>query len=228
MFKRIPPLLLTLFLAAGPVFAATVTIPPAEFKKASEELGAVIAYRNLAPASALGVGGFDVGVDVGGIDISSSYLIDNSTYARIYMTRARARVGLPWGVTIGGMCGWSPNSPIKQYGLEVGKELLADGLLTPAIGVRGTYSRLNGLAPLSIDSWGFDATVSKKILIVTPYAGLGPHWISSKLNGSRAEFEQMRYFGGLRFVPFPLFRVTAEAEYEVKWAYSLQVAIGFR
>ncbi len=228
MLRRILLMVLTLALTTSPLWGATVTIPAGEFKKTSQELGAVLAYRNVAPASALGVTGFDVGGDLSAIDIGNSCRIDNSNYAYLYMTRARARVGLPWGVTVGGMLGWSPNTLTKVYGLEVGKELLADGLVTPALGVRGTYSRLNGLDMLSMYSWGFDAAVSKKLLFVTPYAGLGPQWISSSFTGlPREEFWQMRYFGGVEIIPFPLFRVTAEVEREVKWAYTLKVAIGF-
>ena len=227
MLRRTLPLILTLALWVTPLCAATIVIPPGDFKKASQELGGVVAYRNVAPASALGVSGFDVGVEATAIDISSSYQIDNSSYALLYMTRARARVGLPWGVTVGGMLGWSPNTLAKEYGLEVGKEILSDGVLLPALGLRGTYSRLGGLEPLSLSTWGADATVSKKILFLTPYAGLGPQWISSKLNGSTEAFWQMRYFGGLQIIPFPLLRVTAEVEREAKTAYTLKVGIGF-
>jgi hypothetical protein len=228
MLRRILLMALTLVFTTSPLWGATITIPAGEFKKTSEELGAVLAYRNVAPASALGVSGFDVGVDISAIDVSSSFQIDNSSYSSVYMTRARARVGLPWGVNVGGMMGWSPNTLTKLYGFEVGKELLSDGLVTPALGIRGTYSRLNGLDGLSIYSWGADATVSKKILFITPYVGLGPQWISSTYTGvPREEFWQMRYFGGVEIIPFPLFRVSAEVEREVKWTYSLKVAIGF-
>ncbi len=228
MLRRILPMILILALRAAPLCAATIVIPPGEFKKASQELGGAVAYRNVAPASALGVGGFDLGADVSAMDISSSYQIDNSSYARLYMTRARARVGLPWGVTVGGMLGWSPNTLTKMYGLEVGKEILSDGVVTPALGIRGTYSRLGGLDGLSLYSWGGDVTVSKKILFLTPYVGLGLQWINSAFTAlPRQEFRQMRYFGGLQIIPFPLLRVTAEVEREVKWAYTLKVGVGF-
>ena len=46
MLRRILPMILILALRAAPLCAATIVIPPGEFKKASQELGGAVAYRN--------------------------------------------------------------------------------------------------------------------------------------------------------------------------------------
>ena len=59
-------------------------------------------------------------------------------------------------------------------------------MATPALGVRATYSKLNGIDDFDLQTAGIDATISKGFLFLTPYAGAGMLWIDGKYNGSAA------------------------------------------
>lgn len=215
------------------------------FKALSREAGAGITFRNVAPAEPLGITGFDLGVEVSAVQIQ-----DNSGYwneafqgdapSFLLLPKLRARKGLPFGIDVGAMYAYVPDSNIKLFGAEVSKAILEGSVATPALGIRGTYSKLVGVGDLELQTAGIDASISKGFLFLTPYAGAGAVWIDSKATGRLQElavaagsplqeekFWQPRYFAGVKISPLPLFSITAEAEYQERPIYSLKAALGF-
>jgi hypothetical protein len=215
------------------------------FRDLSKEAGAAIAYRNTAPAAPLGLTGFDAGVEVSAIDIKSNSSYWNAAFqgdapSYLLLPKVRVRKGLPLGIDIGAMYSYVPDSNVKLYGFEISKAILDGSAATPALGVRATYTRLAGVDDLDLQTAGIDASISKGILFLTPYAGAGAVWIHSKATGNlqaqatangahiaTEEFWQPRVFAGLKISPFPLFAITAEAEYQELPIYSLKAAINF-
>ena len=221
-----------------------------DFKTLSEEAGAGISFRNVAPAEPLGITGFDAGVEISGVQIK-----DGSNYWKaafgedapsvLLLPKVRVRKGLPFGIDIGAMYTYVPDSNIKLYGAEISKAILEGGVATPALGIRGTYTKLVGVDDLELQTAGIDASISKGFLFLTPYAGAGAVWIDSKATGRLQEFAttagsvtggaplqeekfwQPRYFAGVKISPLPLFSITAEAEYQQRPIYTLKAALGF-
>jgi hypothetical protein len=219
----------------------TSPIPQSSFKDLSREAGAAISFKNTAPAAPLGITGFDAGVEVSAVDIKKGSDYWNSAFngdapSYLLIPKVRVRKGLPFGIDIGAMYSYVPDSNVKLYGFEVSKAILDGTMATPAIGIRGTYTRLAGVHDLDLQTAGIDASISKGIFFLTPYAGVGGLWIDSKAKGNLQSISpnlteekiwQPRYFAGLKVSPFPLFSITAEAEYEVRPIYSLKLALGF-
>jgi hypothetical protein len=229
--------------AVSPAVAADInfTRPISQngFESLTKEAGTALAYRNLAPAEPLGITGFDIGVEASAmsIDENSEYwraAFGNDAPAYLVVSRIRVRKGLPLGIDIGAMYSYVPNSNVKLYGAELSKAILDGGAATPALGVRATYTKMTGVDDMGLQTYGVDASISKGILFLTPYAGVGMLWIKSEAKGylkaigrSDVSTTVPRFFGGLKITPFPLFSVTAEAEHADKPVYSLKVAIGF-
>jgi hypothetical protein len=219
----------------------TSPIGQGDFKDFSKEAGAAISFKNTAPAAPLGITGFDAGVELSAVDIKKESTYWNSAFGGdapsfLVLPKARIRKGLPFGIDVGAMYSYVPNSNIKLYGVEVSKAILEGTLATPALGIRGTYTRLAGVDDLDLQTAGIDASISKGFLFLTPYAGAGALWIQSRATGSlqnnfgpfkTEEFWQPRVFAGLKVSPLPLFGVTAEVEYEVRPIYSLKAALSF-
>lgn len=207
-----------------------------EFKDLSKELGSAVAYRNLAPAAPLGLTGFDVAAQASFISIKddSGYWKKASNDAPAYIgyPSIRVRKGLPFGIDVGAMYSYVVDSSIKLYGVEVSKAILEGGIATPALGVRGTWTKLDGVNDLDLQTFGLDATISKGFLFLTPYAGAGMAWIESKPTGklgslSSETIAQPRGFIGLKFSPLPLVGLTAEVEYAARPIYSLKAGLSF-
>jgi hypothetical protein len=216
------------------------------FKSLSKEAGAAISFKNTAPAAPLGITGFDAGIEVEAADIktgNNNYwekAFNGNAPSYIFLPKVRVRKGLPFGIDIGAMYSYVPDSNIKLYGVEVSKAILDGTLATPALGIRGTYTQLAGVGDLDLRTAGIDASISKGFLFLTPYAGAGALWIHSKAKGDlqslstaagsplkTEDFWQPRVFAGLKISPLPLFAVTVEAEYEVRPIYSLKAAVNF-
>jgi hypothetical protein len=210
-----------------------------EFKDLSKELGSLLAYRNLAPAAPLGLTGFDIAVQGSFISIKDESgawkkATKDSAPSYIGFPTVRVRKGLPLGIDIGAMYAYVPDSNVKLYGAEVSKAILEGGVASPAFGVRGTWTKLDGVKDLDIQTAGVDATISKGFLILTPYAGGGMVWIESNPKGNLSKFNlktesmwQPRGFVGMKISPLPLFGITAEVEYAARPIYSLKVGLSF-
>lgn len=219
----------------------TSPLTQSQFKDVSEQLGSFLGYRNMAPAEPLGITGFDVGVEGSAmsIDSNSSYweaAFGNDAPEYLGYARLRARKGLPFGIDVGAMYAYVPDSNVEAYGFELSKAILEGGVAMPALGVRGTYTKLTGLDDLDMQTAGIDASLSKGFAIVTPYIGGGMLWIDSKAKGDlktlspQLEDESFwipRGFAGVKLTFLPLLSVTAEAEYAVRPIYSFKLAVGF-
>jgi len=211
------------------------------FKELSKEAGAAIGFKNMAPAEPLGITGFDAGVEVSAVNIKSDSDYWNAAFGNdapsyLLLPKLRVRKGLPFGIDVGAMYSYVPDSNIKLYGVEVSKAILDGTMATPALGIRGTYTKLAGVGDLDLQTAGIDASISKGILFLTPYAGAGLVWIDSTPKGDLKTFNptlkseslwQPRYFVGLKISPFPLVGITAEAEYQERPIYSLKAALSF-
>lgn len=211
------------------------------FRTLSKEAGAAISFKNVAPAEPLGILGFDAGIEV-----SAAQIHDDSGYweaafgedapAFLLLPKLRVRKGLPLSIDVGAMYSYVPGSNIRLYGVEVSKAILDGTAATPALGIRGTYTRLSGVDDLDLQTAGVDASISKGFLFLTPYAGGGAVWINSKAQGNLRAFSpgleteniwQPRVFAGLQVSPLPLLGFTIEAEYQERPIYSFKAALSF-
>ena len=238
-----------LALAVSPAMAADISfirgIGQGEFKDLSKEAGAALGYRNMSPAAPLGITGFDIGGEVSAISIDNNSSHWNAAFRNdapsyLIIPRLRVRKGLPFGIDVGAMYSYVPDSNIKLYGAELSKAILEGGVAMPALGIRATYTKLNGLDELDMQTIGVDASLSKGFAIITPYIGGGWLWIDSKPRGAlRAgtlpggvplddeKISIPRGFVGMKLTFFPLLSMTAEAEYAERPIYSLKLAVGF-
>lgn len=218
-----------------------------QFKELSKEAGAALAYRNAAPAASLGITGFDLGAEVSIIDIKSDSqywkaALGNDAPSYLYIPSLRARKGLPFGIDVGAMYSYVPDSNVKIYGFEVSKAILEGTAVTPALGVRASYTKLAGVNDLDLQTIGIDANISKGFAIITPYAGAGLVWVDSKAGGNLATFSPVinggkslseekvwlpRGFAGAKITILPFVKVTGEIEYAVRPIYTLKAAIDF-
>jgi hypothetical protein len=234
-----------LALAASPAGAADINfkfpISQSGFESLTKEAGAALGYRNLTSAEPLGITGFDVGFEVSAMSIDKNSAYWSSAFgsdapAYLVVPKLRARKGLPFGIDVGAMYSSVPDSNVKLFGFELSKAILEGGIATPAVGVRATYTKMTGVDDLGLQTYGVDASVSKGFLFITPYAGAGLLRINSEAKGhlqaistnlSDVSTTVLRYFGGVKITPLPLFSVTAEAEYAEQPVYSLKVAFTF-
>jgi hypothetical protein len=176
-----------------------------QFRLLSEDLGSVLSAKSYAPAAPLGITGFDVGV-IGTITHLEHHDIierasSSSVSSNFPMVQVRGMKGLPWDIDVGLSYSFVPGTNIKYWGGEVRYAILPGSIALPAVSVRGSYTQLNGIDQLDLNTKGLDLSISKKILLVTPYAGAGYAWVESTPKGvpslSRESFSYPKLFAGV-------------------------------
>jgi len=174
-----------------------------EFRRLSTDLGAAFSYKGVTPATPLGTLGFDIGLVVTDTSMEHSTLFARAGaggQSHLAIGKLHLHKGLPGGFDIGAFVGGVPDVGASLYGADVRYAIFDDGLATPAVGIRASATRSNGLGPLDLGTAAIDLTVSKKFTLVTPYAGAGMVWIRSSASGTGLADERInqgRVFGGL-------------------------------
>lgn len=211
--------------AALPAWAQKVdqiqTLAQQEFRLLSEDLGAVLSYRPQIPTTPLGITGFDIGVGVSAVKIKNLDVLERATSDSVSSTvlvpTIRVHKGLPWGIDVGAIYAKIPGSNITYSGAELRYALVQGNLATPAIGLRGNFTRLGGVDQLRVDTYGVDLSISKGFAIATPYGGIGHVWVESDPRGSAAvalrseSFTMNKFFVGVG-LNFGFFNVNFEAD----------------
>lgn len=230
-------------IAAMSVFISTtswaVDLDPAklaiqqDFKNLSKEVGFALSYFPMAPAEPLGIIGFDVGVEVTAVDIDESkdyWKLMGDFPGMLPIPKIHAQKGLPFGIDIGAIYSSVPSTNISLWGGELKWAFLKGGITMPAVAVRGTYTKLNGVDNLDLTTTGYDISISKGFLMFTPYAGVGQVKIESKPKNvpllEKESITETKYFAGLK-TSVGLLNAVVEADFAEVPAYSLKIGVGF-
>lgn len=190
-----------------------------QFRLLSEDLGGALSYRPIVPTTPLGITGLDVGISLTLAKIANSEVLERATSgdapSRIAVPTLRAHKGLPLGFDIGVLYAQVPDSNIRYYGGELRYALFSGGIATPAVGLRGNFTRVSGIEQMAFSTRGVDLSVSKGFVMATPYAGVGYVWAKSdpKGNGGLAaeDVGMGKFFVGIGF-NFVLANFVVEAD----------------
>lgn len=227
-----------LLLVATSASAQTIerlqSIVQSDFRLVSEDLGAALSYHPQTPTEPLGVTGFDVGLALTMSKVANkdalSRASSDSVPSYIPVPTLRLNKGLPLGFDVGLMYSTIPGSNISLWGGEARWAILKGGIGEPAVGVRGTYTKLSGVNQLDMNTKGLDISASKGFAMLTPYVGIGRTWIVSEphvLNLTKEDFALNKFFFGAGF-KLLLFNLNAEVDRTGhSTAYSLKAGIRF-
>lgn len=205
--------------AAAEAFDTLERLDQAAFVELSESLAAATHYKAVTPAEPLGLLGLDIGVEVSSTEIDRELfdLASDGDYAggAVIVPRLHVHKGLPFGIDVGAFLGTVPDTDLSLAGGELRLALLEGGVATPAVALRASYSRVQGASELDLDNAALELTISKGVLMFTPYAGVGvvrSEATPLESTGLAAEsFDQQKVFAGLN-VNLVGFNVTAEAD----------------
>ena len=228
-------LVISLFAVSLPVAAKDINIQPlnqSDFHALSEDLGAALSYKPLTPTAPLGITGFDVGIAVTDTKLQNRAAFANAgaDISNAAVPSLRVNKGLSFGIDVGVMVGAVPSTNIKLYGGELRYAIVSGGVAMPAIGIRGSYTKLTGVDRLDFDTKGVDLSISKGFLMFTPYAGVGKVWAASTPNGipalSKESLSLNKVFVGIN-MNFGLTNLAFEGDRTGK-ASSYGAKLGFR
>ena len=203
--------------AANDIDSLTALVQP-QFRDLSEDLGAALSYRGVIPAEPLGITGFDVGLEVSATSIENTSAWDLASSGdapdTLYLPKLHVHKGLPFNIDLGAFYTSIPSTNITVWGGELRYAILEGGVALPAVAVRGTFSALNGVDQLDLDTKGLELSVSKGFAMLTPYAGIGTVRVTSTPNVaglSEETFSLDKIYAGLN-VNLGLFNIDVEGD----------------
>jgi len=223
MFLRRTLVAAALLAASLPAVGKDLTIQGLsqdDFHKITQDLGAALSYKPLTPAEPLGLFGFDAGVAGTDTKIKNTDSFKNAgvgDISDIAVPSARFNMGLPFGLDVGVMAGAAPSTNVRVYGGEVRWAFIKGSTTTPAVALRGSYTKLAGVDQLDLNTKGVDLSISKGFAMFTPYGGIGKVWVTSTpknipiLAPSEESLSLNKYFVGLN-MNFILVNVALEAD----------------
>lgn len=182
-----------------------------QFESLTDNLSAALSYKPIIPAEPLSLLGFDVGAEVSitQIDedevfarVSNNWnIIDQNIGDYLTVTRLHGHKGFPFGLDVGASYGSMVNSNIGVWGLELRYSALEGSILTPALAVRAAYTQMVGVAAMDLATQSLDVSISKGLLMFTPYGGIGLVWGQGEANDnpalSDASVNQLKLYGGI-------------------------------
>lgn len=211
------------FLPAG----TTIATAQSNFRTISEDFGAAFSYKPVTPAAALGITGFDIGLEVSGTDISKSStvwqsLTGTASLGTLPIAKLTAAKGLPFGIDISAFYAGDPSGTtnITLTGAALSYAILEGDALEPALAVRAATTNLGGINEWSIGTKSLDVSFSKGFIGFTPYIGVGQVWVDSKISnatlvaaGLQGEsFTQSKMFVGFNInLGLPNFAIEADS-----------------
>ena len=227
-----------LMLAAAPASAFDINrlqaIGQSDFRLLSEDVGAALSYHPQTPTEPLGTTGFDLGVSVAMSKVANkdslSRASSDSVPSYLPVPTLRANKGLPFGFDVGLLYAKVPGSDISFWGGEARWAFIQGGVAAPAVGVRGSYTKLSGVDQLDMSTKGLDISASKGFAFFTPYIGVGRTWITSEphvANLTKEDFTLNKFFIGTGF-KVGLFNTNLEVDRTGhSTAYSLKLGVRF-
>lgn len=177
-----------------------------EFRGLSEDLTGVFSYKPVTPAAPLGTLGFDIGIALTGTSLAHPRAYQKATGTAddtVYLSKIHVHKGLPFGFDVGAAYSELNGAGVSFVGAEARYALVRGGVMTPAVALRLSYSALRGTDHLDLATRGVDLSVSKGFAMVSPYAGIGTVWTTSKprhaLHLHSERFTLNKYFVGATF-----------------------------
>ncbi len=161
--------------SAGDIYLSPL-LTTSELDQLVDHLGEAIVMP-VGPARPLGITGFDL--RVGGLWVGAdgnagwwrhALAGAGDTFGGLNGFTASFRKGLPWGMDVGGQVGTVAGQSF--WSAEVRQAVLDGGLVEPSVGLRGAWSHLSA-SGLTLNVTSIDLTVSKRFVVLMPYASAG-------------------------------------------------------
>lgn len=182
-----------------------------QFNALSKDLTAAFSYKAGAPAESLGILGFNAGLALSSTKLENTSawtaaMSSDDSIKTLVVPKLYLQKGLPFDIDIGAYYVNVPGTNLDAWGGEVKYAFISGNVALPAVAVRAAMTSLTAVDQLELKSYSFDVSISKSILFVTPYAGVGRVWADSKplaadATASSVDISDTRTFVGVSVQP---------------------------
>ncbi len=214
------------------------SLTQAQWKTFVEQIGAISAFKSLAPAEPLGTMNFYVGLEYSRtpVDQHNPAWINTFTHPdadcplgdAVSVPTIRARMGVSENMDIGAYWITAPGSNYGMVGGEVKYRFLKESEKLPAVAARGGVTILTGVPDFDVSVYSIDLIASKKVAVLTPYVGLRGTLAIGTEETSKVDLKTERPFlaQGYAGVSYSIWMLDLAAEYDVSQVNTFALALG--
>jgi hypothetical protein len=179
-----------------------------QFNLLAEDVGSALSYTGGSAGATLSLPGIDLSYAFGASRIQNRAIWEQartsgsvSTY--LPLSTLGAVVHLPFNLDLAGQYVVAHSTDLRVAGAQLRWGFLPETLTTPSMSATLSYSRLLSRDDISFDSVGIGLGISKKLLVVTPYGGVGRFWSKTKATNvptlRTVSNQHNRVYVGVRF-----------------------------
>jgi hypothetical protein len=177
-------------------------LTPSQFRPAAAD--ATPHYRAVGLPAPISTGSADVGFEISATRLTppQAFRLSSRTSGSTPYSQ-QVRKDLAFGFDIGASFETLPGSDMQLIAAQARYALVPHSMVLPTIGLRASYSTLNGSDWADVSTRGIDLSLSKGFSLVTPYAGIGSVWVDKDAyDGAAWSQERLhddKYFVGANF-----------------------------
>jgi len=214
------------------------SLTQAQWHRFTEQAGAILSFKSLAAAQALGKMNFTVAVDYASTPVDQHDLAWINTFVHpdedcplgdeITIPTIRASMGGSEKIDAGGFWTTAPNGNYGMVGAELKYAFLPQSGRIPAAAVRASMSLLTGVPDFNLNVFSADIVTSEKIARFTPYVGLKQSLAVGSETTTKVDLKRERIpiTQGYMGVVCPVWRLNLAAEYDFSSVNTAAVAVG--
>ncbi len=163
----------------------------ADLAEISEDLTAAFSYKPLGPAAPLGLLGFHANalLSYTATEHEDAWrrITAGEKIGELPLLGVSAGKGLIAGLDVGAFFADSPTTNVEVFGGELRYAFAEGGLISPALSLRASYTKMVGADDLDFSTRALDVSISKGFVLLTPYAGMGRVWGRAEPNVATLE-----------------------------------------
>jgi len=216
------------------------SLTQAQWHTFTRQIGAIMSFKSLAPASTLGRTNFIIALDGGytPVDQHDPAWINTFTHPdedcplgdAIKYPTIRASMGVSDNMDVGGYWTDAPDANYGAVGAEFKYAFLRESERFPAAAVRASLSMLTGVPDFNMSAYGVDLIASKTLRMVVPYVGFKESLVVGTETTSKVDLKDERLLvpQGYVGVVYSIWAFSLAAEYNVSTVNTFALAAGFR
>lgn len=215
------------------------SLTQAQWHKFTEQVGAILSFKSLAPANTLGKMNFKVAIDGAYTPVDQHDFAWINTFTHpdetcplgdaIKYPTIRASIGVADNMDVGGYWTTAPNSNYGGVGGEFKYAFLQETEKFPAAAVRASVSMLTGVPDFNMSLYSVDLLASKSVAMLTPYVGFRESLAVGTETTSKVTLNQERVLiaQGYAGIAYSIWTFSLAAEYTVSYVNTFAIAVGF-
>jgi hypothetical protein len=161
-----------------------------EFSALADDLGAAFSIGGFSAGASVSLAGVQLGVGLGAANLSNrniwraAWRDGGSPPSNLIVSKWRATIPLSSHLDLSGQYAFAHGTSLRSVGADLRIKLVNETLVAPGLFLGVSATHLLGTESVRSNTLGLNLGISKRLPLITPYAGVGHVWARTSPRGS--------------------------------------------